>query len=429
MLYADGAEIKEADIHCTEMLSRLCNNVLPSYSLDNMGKKIGFEKSDVVKKYISKHKLQTKEDGKTKPHYNLVPLELIQLYGERDGAVTYALGKYCLNRISKISAEQRSLGLPDIRRILNNEVKLTKVLFKMECTGVKLDLDYCKEAYESEVSIYNEAEAKFEALTGLEFSDSRTVFVKAFEKLNLPYGKTEKGNASFKDDNLPDNSLGNIIRDRRSAFKRAGTYYKNFLELADKDGVIHCNFRQAGTSTGRMSCSEPNLQNVPKRGEDNFTNKVRRAFIPRENHTFVMVDFDQMEYRLLMDLAGEDKLIKRILDEGLDVHTATADDVGVERFHAKTLNFAIIYGSGDEKLSGMLKVDVPTAKSFRGKYFQNLQKVQNFVYRLKRTAKTRGSVTNLYGRLLQAPKGTDYKIPNHYIQGTCGDIVKEAMIQ
>jgi len=418
---------------CTYALGRLVNNLLMSYSLAALGKLIGYEKDDTVEKYITKHKLYTKVDvGKKQPrkdkHFNLIPFDIISSYGMRDGRVCYELGVYTLKRLEEMSLEQTNLGLLPLLPVVEREIELTKVLLDMEHQGIKINRAYAREAYEYQKEQYLEIEEKFYALTGLDFEDGRKTLAAAFKKMGLTHGHTEKGNPSFKDELLPDNTLGNLIRDWRHSYKLATTYYKNFLDIADKDDVIHCNFKQGGTSTGRFSCSEPNLQNVPKHGEDANKYPVRSCFIPREDYFFLMVDYDQMEYRLLLDLAGEEVVIKKIL-EGLDVHTATAEEMGLERFAAKILNFMLLYGGGAGKLAAALNTTLRDAKSKKAKYFYTLKNVKRIVSSLIKTVESRGWITNAFGRRLLKPIEGSYKIPNHYIQGGCGDIVKIAMIE
>jgi len=421
-------------VYCTQTLARLVNNRQPSYSLANLGKHIGHDKDDAVEAYISKHKLYTDVDvGKKKPkrlkHFEKVPFKIISEYGLTDGRVCYELGTYCLDRLAKINMQQLNEGLPLVNNVLNIESNLSKALFKSEKRGILIDKEYCQAALAYELDIYNEACAKFEAYTGLEYQDSRTVLKKAFEKAGLPYGTTPKGNPSFKDELLPDNEIGNLIKQARAAYKRANTYFKNFLELADDSGAIHCSFLQAGTVTGRMSCINPNLQNVPKRGEDDAAYPVRKAFVPRPGYFFIMVDFDQMEYRLLLDIAGEEEVIRQINLDGLDVHTATANAMGTNRTAAKTLNFLLLYGGGAQKLADALGITLNEATKLKSSYFRNLKKVKGLTKALTDVAKRRGYIVNWAGRRLMLDEEAPYRMPNHYIQGGCGDVCKLAMVE
>lgn len=433
MLDVENAGIRwGAKIICTEAISRILHNQLPSYSLDNLGKLIGFPKDDAVTKYISKHKLYTEIDvGKKKPridkHFDLVPFDIMATYGMRDGNIVLKLGNYVMSRLEELDLEQTSMGLPSIMNVVNNEIQLTKTLFKVEKKGIRIDRPYCQEAYEYEMDLYHEACSRFYAYTeGIEFQDAASCFKQAFLKAGLTPGKTDKGNDSYSVENLPSSDLTDIILMARKHYKRATTYFKNFLDLADENDIIHCNFRQSGTSTGRMSCSEPNLQNVPKRGEDEAKYPVRKAFIPREGKKFIMQDADAGEYKLLLDITNEKGLIEKV-EDGYDVHTATAKEMGVERDPAKTLNFMIIYGGGAQKLADALKVTLSKAKEMKAAYFRALPNVKILTEAIKHVSRSRGFIVNWLGRRLLCGPKDDYKMLNHYIQGGLGDIVKTAM--
>lgn len=423
-----------ANIVCTQAMSRLVHNQLGSYSLANLGALIGHEKDDTVEKYISKNKLYTDIDvGKKKPkrdkHYDLVPFDIISNYGMQDGRVVFELGQYVNIRLQELGKEQLEMGLPDLQQVVLNEIQLTKTLFKMEAKGVKIDRKYCEEAYGYEMDQFNEACNKFYAFTdGIEFQDAAACFKEAFKKLGLTPNKTAKGNDSFSADNLPDNDLTDIILTARKHYKRAGTYFKNFLDMADKNDIIHCSFNQAGTATGRLSASSPNLQNVPKRGEDKSKYPVRRAFIPREDHKFFMLDFDQQEYRQLLDIADEQVMIDDILNNGTDVHTATGNLCSIPRFDAKQVNFAQVYGQGLGALSESLGKTMNETRTIRNTYFSKLRRVKALINGITKVSESRGWIVNWYGRRLICPnRGLAYKMTNHYIQGGCGDVCKIAM--
>jgi DNA polymerase-1 len=422
----------KANLFCTQATARLVRNDLMSYALESLAPFVGENKDKTVDKYIDEHKLYTLVDeGKKEPkknkHFDKVPFGIIAPYGLKDGEVCFKLGEYIHYRLNKFNEEQLAAGFIGNADLVASEMQLTKTLFKMERIGVKTSKKYCLEALDAYREDIKKASKDFYDLTGLAFSDSRKILVPAFNKLNLDFPKTEKGNPSFTDDILTaiDNPIANIIKSHRGAYKAAFTYYGNFLNLSDSNDVLHTNLKQGGTTTGRMSCSEPNLQNVPKR-KDGEKYKARASFIPREGYFFAMLDYDQMEYRLFMDYAEEMELIGKVLS-GLDVHEATAEMVGVNRDLAKTINFSLLYGSGITALAETLGVSISQAKDYKNNYFRNLQNVKETTGAIIATAEKRGYIFNLKGRRCYIPKKLAYKAPNYLIQGGCGDIVKAAM--
>jgi len=425
----EGLEFKRSPLYDTVVAARLVNNQLPTYKLDALAERIGFKKDTAVRDYIKKHKLYRKDKyGENIERFDLVPFEIMAPYCAHDAFITYKLAQYTKARLAEIHAEQEALGLASVYKVLALEQKVTRVLFKMERQGIKVDTDYARGAFYYYCDKYTEAAEKIRRLSGIEFQDAPTVLKEIFAKLGIKSGKTATGRDSFKEDALPAHEVSDYIIEYRRAYKMAHTYYENFLDLVDAHGKIHTNFRQSGTNTGRLSCSAPNLQNVPKRGEDLEEYKARGAFIPEPGTFFYMPDFDQMEYRKLLDTAEEMDVIKKILDEGLDVHTATAQEMGVDRFSAKTLNFMLLYGGGAQKLADTLKISLSEAKQKKALYFRKLKNISALVEALIKTCDKRGYIVNWYGRKLLMPPQGSYAIANHYIQGGCADIVKRAMV-
>lgn len=399
---------------CTMAMARLYKNDEPSYSLDVLGSKIGYPKDKTVTEYINKNKLfewityPGKKKRTKKPYYNQVPDNIIVPYCERDTEVCYKLGEHLIDQ-----------EYP--RQLFETETQLTNVLFSMEATGIKIDRAYTEKMFKVEQDNIRAAELDFLDMTGLEHQDARSVYVEAFNRLNLNYPTTEKGNPSFKAEVLDgiDHPVVDIIKGYRDAYKKAYTYYNNFLDLADSEDVIHCNFNQAGTTTGRLSSSNPNLQNV--------SGDLRKCFIPREGYQFFMLDYDQMEYRMLLDYAGEEGVIKQVLD-GVDVHTATAELMGVERKAAKTINFMLLYGGGVAKLAAALDITEDEAKELKNLYFGKLPKISSLISQVNTAAKARGYIKNWAGRICRVPPDQSYKAVNYLIQGGCADVVKRAMV-
>lgn len=425
MLAKEGVEIT-GTVHDTMVMARLLHNDHLSYSLAECAKRIGFDKSDAVEEYIKKNKLyewETKEGKKNrtkKKFFDRVPAKIMVPYGERDAYVTYQLGEYQRKNI------EDQARLKDLYAI---ECGTTKVVFDMERTGVRVDKEYSSRGFAYERSEYEKAAKKFQKLSGTPFKDSAKALAPAFEKLNERYPRTEKGNPSFTDKVLKGfkSELATRILEYRYSQKMAHTYFQNFIELSDGRGRLHPNFRQSGTVTGRFSMSDPNLQNVPKELPKGKKYDLRKCFIPPPGCVFVEIDYDAMEFKLMLDYAGEFELIKQVR-AGLDPHQATADLTGLSRKQAKTLNFGLLYGMGVGKLSVALGVTEEDARKFKHQYFAALPMVQGFIRQATATARVRGDVFNWAGRTYQFPdENFAYKAPNAIIQGGCSDIVRVAM--
>lgn len=424
-------------LHCTEAMARLINSNYKSYTLDEclkrMAKQLGNwvpQKDDVVKKYVQKHKLYTdiKIRGKEKPmremYYNKVPFDIMVSYGQDD-----ALGEYALGVQQRLWLGGIIQQIPKSEECFTEERKLTKTLFEMEKTGLAINVPYVEKCLDEELKTVSKVEKEYKGLTGRDFVDSNVQFAQAFDQMGLNYPRTEKGNPSFAEKalNEVDNPIANIIKDWRAASKRASSYYSSFLYYEEK-GRLHANSRQGGAATGRMSYRNPALQTIPKIDEDKLgSEKVRRCFIPDENYCFFMPDYDQMEYRMMLDAAGEKSVIDLILHDGLDVHSATAETMGVTRKFAKTINFMLLYGGGAAKLAAALDIPLEEAYSLKRLYFSKLTQVREWINMIQYRAKKQGYIVNWAGRRCKIDQGYEYKAPNYYIQGGCADVVKKLM--
>lgn len=439
MLWYEGLEI-HGKVWCIQAQERvLFNDLFPAeseYGLARMAERRGLKKDDAVEDYITKHKLWTtevipgkKQVAKNKEFYR-VPLNIIQPYAEMDAKLARVI---CLDQMKAFSEIQVLPGQPSPMIVSENEQRLTKTLLKVERYGIRLNVPFTQDAFRNETVEIERATKEFEEATGIKFNDGRVCLVEAFTKLGEAYPTTAKGNPSFTEDVLEGMStpVASMVNRIRKHTKRANTYYSSYL-FFQQDGFIHANYRQAGTDTGRLSCHKPNMQNCPKENDDEDKDvlfPVRGCFIPRSpDHCFVSLDFDQMEYRLLVDYAGEMGMVDAI-NSGVDVHTATAELVGnITRKQAKTLNFLLLYGGGVEKLAAALGISFSEASSLREKYFSKLPKVQQLIKNIMFSGKNRGYIWNHFGRRLNLKSWEfAYALPNHLIQGTGGETNKHSL--
>lgn len=316
-------------------------------------------------------------------------------------------------------------------KFILNENKLLHICADIEYHGIKLDIEYVKRGYELGQQKIKQAKKDFEKDTGRPYKDSPKLFAEVFTERGEKFPKTEKGNPSFRSEVLVhmDSPTARLINNIRSAEKITNTYFKNFLKFKDRNGYIHPSMNQAGTKTGRFSYSHPNLQNLPKESSDDSALDVRRCFVvPDDSYFIYSFDFDQMEYKLLVDYLGVPGLV-RLLNSGSDFHQVTADRTGVSRRQAKTLNFAMLYGVGFDELANMLGTSKRNALELKTKVYKEMPKLWDFIYEVRQKAKRRGYTFNRYNRIYKCRDGRfSYKHVNYIIQGSCADFVKEKMV-
>jgi DNA polymerase-1 len=254
--------------------------------------------------------------------------------------------------------------------------------------------------------------------------------------------KTDKRVLQYHVDHEPVRQL----LDYRETHKLLTTYAEPLLELSRKDGRVHTSFNQVtyeqsedqwkGIRTGRLSSSNPNLQNIPSRSD---TGKlIRKGFIPDDGYQLICADFEQIEYRLLAHFASDELLIQAFLN-GRDVHEETGKAIGGDRELGKNVNFAAIYGAGAGKVASMCKISEAKAKEFLAMYWQKLPKVKSWVEQVKRQAYHEQGVRTLYGRWIALPGIRSYNdferyhweraAVNYIIQGSAAEVLKLAMLK
>jgi DNA polymerase-1 len=400
------------------------------FSLAGTGERYGHPKDDAVSNYITKHKLWDEEKlpHKLEPvrnlHYFKVPPEVMIPYGMTDGTILPDIRE---KQHAALKEQNEALPLaPAMSKLWQNEIRLLKTVARMEQRGVRVDIPYVEAAYAHEEGRYKGLVERWEKETGREFDNKTETFKDVFAD-EKPY-ITKKGHQSFEKFVLEDydHPAAKTLIDIRKCKKKVEAF-GSFIYYTTDDGIIHTQLHQHFPRTGRFSSSGPNLQNMEKNAldpDDPFP--VRRAIIPREGMMFYMLDYKQMEYRLMLDYAKERTLIDMVL-AGYDVHEATAERIGLDRAKAKNTNFAILYGAGIGKLAKMNGQEFHEAKILRNRYFDDLPGVERFIRQVKSTAKTRKFIYNWLGRRQFFDKDSYYRAPNALIQGGCADIVKVAM--
>lgn len=334
------------------------------------------------------------------------------------------------------------------------EMPLVRVLTEMEMNGVRIDIKALQEVSESFTKRMNDLEAQIHQLAGESFnvSSPKQVGDILFEKLQIAEKpkKTKTGQFVTSEEELQKYATGNeivtLILDYRGLKKLLGTYVDALPKLINpQTGHIHTSFNQTVTATGRLSSSDPNLQNIPVRGEDG--KEIRKCFIPEDGCLFFSADYSQIELRVMAHLSGDKHMIEAF-QEGYDIHAATAakiygkemkDVTRDERTKAKRANFGIIYGITVFGLAERLGIDRAEAKQLIDGYFTTFPQVQTYMEQAKDTAREKGYVETFFHRRRYLPdinsqnatvRGfAERNAINAPIQGSAADIIKVAMIR
>lgn len=331
------------------------------------------------------------------------------------------------------------------------EMPLSRVLYDMEQAGVRVQPEELKTYGEAltgritelEQAVYRQADCTFNINSPKQLAEV------LFERMGIKGGKKTKTGYSTAADVLeklaPDYPIISDILEYRGLMKLKSTYAEGLAACIAKDGRIHSTFNQTITATGRISSTEPNLQNIPMRME--LGRRIRKVFVPEENCVFMDADYSQIELRILAHMSDDKQLIEAYrMDE--DIHRITASKVfhtpfeevtDLQRRNAKAVNFGIVYGISSFGLSQDLSISKKEAAEYIEQYFETYPGVKQFLDRMVEEAKEKGYVTTMYGRRRPIPELSSNNFMqrsfgervamNSPIQGTAADIMKIAMIR
>ncbi len=331
------------------------------------------------------------------------------------------------------------------------EAPLTGVLYEMERIGFLADPGALKELGAQYAEKLSGLEAEIHALAGAPFSilSPKQLGAVLFEKLGLTASKKTKTGYSTDQEALealiPLHPIAGKVLEYRQLSKLNSTYVIGLLHAIAKDGRIHTAFQQAVTATGRISSTEPNLQNIPVRTQ--LGREIRRAFVAKEGYTLISADYSQIELRVLAHMSGDEAMRRAFFEDG-DFHTHTAGEVfGVpeelvtseQRSAAKAVNFGIVYGISDFGLARNLGIPRKQAADYIGRYFETYPGVKRYMTDAVAKAKEKGYAETMFGRRRAMPElnSSNYNVRgfgervamNMPIQGSAADIIKLAMIR
>jgi DNA polymerase-1 len=430
--------------HGIELAGIAQDTMLESYVLDSTKR---HNMDDMALRLLGRNTIHFEDiagKGVKQLTFNQIALEEAGPYAAEDADITLQLHE-------KLSAALTAE--PTLKRVYQDiELPLLSVLLKIERNGVLVDVSMLKQQSvqlaermkELEKQAYDEAGETFNLASPKQLGSI------LFDKLEIPAKKkTKTGQYSTAEDVLQelavDYVLPKIVLEHRSVSKLKSTYTDKLpLQINEKTGRVHTSYNQTVAATGRLSSTDPNLQNIPIRSEEG--RRIRKAFVASKGYKMLAADYSQVELRIMAHLSEDENLLKAFAD-GVDVHSATASEVfGVpldeveteQRRAAKAINFGLIYGMSAFGLAKQLNIGRYEAQDYIDVYFARYPGVKDYMDKTRESAREKGYVETVYGRRLYLPEinarngqrrqYAERTAINAPMQGTAADIIKRAMI-
>jgi DNA polymerase-1 len=420
------------------------DTMLESYIFDSTGR---HDMDSLCERYLNHTTIHFEDvagKGKNQLTFNQIGLDEAGPYAAEDAEVTLRLHNKLWSQLKQFE------GQKNLYQTI--EIPLVPVLSRIERTGVLVDADLLHQQSSELTQRIEELEIQAHDVAGESFNlgSPKQLQTILFEKMELPVvRKTPKGQPSTAEDVLQDLALDydlpRLILEHRSLSKLKSTYTDKLPQQIDPDtGRVHTSYHQAVAATGRLSSSDPNLQNIPIRTQEG--RRIRQAFIAPEGRVVLAADYSQIELRIMAHLSGDQGLLQAFA-EGKDIHRATASEVfGVavdevsddQRRAAKAINFGLIYGMSAFGLAKQLNVGRKVAQEYVDLYFARYPEVRVYMDDTRELAREQGYVETLFGRRLYLPEinarngqrrqYAERTAINAPMQGTAADIIKRAMI-
>lgn len=432
--------------HGIALRGGVCDTMLLSYLLDAGNSR--HDLGTLARKHLGRATIAFSDvagSGKNQLTFDQVDIAHAARYAAEDADITWQLAEKLAPRVD---------GDQALRAIFRDiEMPLVEVLARIERNGVKVDAGMLKAQSAALAERLAGIESEAFAAAGGEFNiaSPKQIQELLYDRLGIPVlQRTPKGQPSTSESVLQqlagEHELPRLILQHRGLAKLKSTYTDKLPELINPaTGRIHTSYHQAVASTGRLSSSDPNLQNIPVRTEEGRL--IREAFVAEDGNRLVSADYSQIELRIMAHLSGDDGLLDAF-NRGLDVHSATAAEVfGVavdavdaeQRRRAKAINFGLIYGMSAFGLARQLGIEQRDARAYIDIYFERYPGVKRYMERIVDAARERGYVETLYGRRLNLPEINSKNAPrrqyaertaiNAPMQGSAADLIKLAMLR
>ncbi len=420
------------------------DTMLASYVLNSVATRHGMD--DVARVYLS-HFTTTFEQiagkGAKQKTFNQIEIETAAHYAAEDAHVTYRLYEVL---------DEKLKAIPELSNILHHiEMPTARVLTLMEENGIQLDLAFLEQLGNDFATAIAELEQKITEIAGESFnvSSPKQVGEVLFEKLGLKGGKkTSTGQYSTSESVLEkiEHPIAELILEYRGLTKLKSTYTDGLIKQAnDASARVHTSYHQALTATGRLSSTDPNLQNIPVR--EQIGRQIRKAFVAPEGRVLLAADYSQIELRLMAHFSQDEALVDAF-NHNQDVHRRTAaevlgialDDVSNDqRRQAKAVNFGLLYGMSEFGLTRQLGFSRQESQEYIKKYFNRYPGIYEYMQRTRQVALEQGFIETISGRRLYTPdidarnmmvrKAAERAAINAPLQGSAADIIKMAMIE
>jgi DNA polymerase-1 len=431
--------------HGIELRGMAFDSMLESYVLNSVATR--HDMDSTARLYLGRETIHYEDvagKGAKQLTFNQVGLETAAPYAAEDADITLQLHRVLWSKLDDVKP---------LRKVYEDiEQPLVPVLLDMEETGVLIDRQMLADQSKELAARMIELEAEAHQLAGAPFNlgSPKQLQQILFEQLGLPVlRKTPKGQPSTAEDVLAelavDYELPRVIIEYRGVSKLKSTYTDKLpLQIAASTGRVHTSYHQAVAATGRLSSTDPNLQNIPIRTPEG--RRIRQAFVAPEGHVLLAADYSQIELRIMAHLSADAGLL-RAFDEDKDVHSATAaevfglapEDVTADhRRSAKAINFGLMYGMSAFGLGKQLGISRGQAQEYVDLYFDRYPGVRDYMDRTRETASGQGYVETVFGRRLYLPEinarnaqrrqYAERSAINAPMQGTAADIIKRAMI-
>lgn len=419
------------------------DTMLASYVLNSVATRHGMD--DVARVYLS-HFTTTFEQiagkGAKQKTFNQIELEVAAAYAAEDAHVTYRLYEVL---------DEKLKSVPELSHILHHiEMPTARVLTLMEENGIQLDLAFLAQLGNDFEGAIASLEQQIIELAGESFnvSSPKQVGEVLFEKLGLKGGKkTSTGQYSTNESILEklEHPIAELILDYRGLTKLKSTYTDGLIKQANEHSArVHTSYHQALTATGRLSSTDPNLQNIPVR--EQIGRQIRKAFVAPQGRVLLAADYSQIELRLMAHFSQDDALVDAF-NHNQDVHRRTAAEVlgialedvtGDQRRQAKAVNFGLLYGMSEFGLTRQLGFSRQESQDYIKKYFHRYPGIYEYMQRTRQVALEQGYIETISGRRLYTPdinarnmmvrKAAERAAINAPLQGSAADIIKMAMI-